>query len=555
MHKILVEVKNKTLSFSLYGIRGKVENLNNTNIINTEKMVFSDKYINENLDLIQSFFNLIVLKKEIDKVIVDINAIFPLVFRIINGISGIKTVSLLEDKTVSYIIFEDLLQSKYIENVDCYAIPSFMFDKLAIEKNMNIKSRCEILFLSNFMDGNDFSTYSDVYYKKNIRIDCKLDKREKEDIESFFRFNNKVRVINLYNVNEDAVEYIFSLLKINNKKNIRIVLEQDKADKTIIDLFDKLCNKNKKLLKNNNLKLKIKYIKEYKEKNTLKQVNLSFFRMILILFIVIAIISIIVFAIKYNGDTDDINGEMDEIDEAIDLNEVDRYIEEDNEIVSENDDREEEETTNNNTNSSSNTSSNKKPVVQSPYYRKFSQVFADLLKINNETVGWLKVNNTNINYPVTRHKDNDYYLNYSFYKKKNSHGWIFMDYRNNIDALDKNTIIYGHRNNKGIMFATLKNVLDKKWYTNKSNQIITFNTLNADMKWQIFSIYTLKNTNDYLITTFTSNDTYNTFLNKIKKRSIYDFGVDVGVDDNILTLSTCYNNAEYRLVVHAKLIK
>lgn len=554
MHKILVEVKNKTLSFSLYGIRGKVENLNNTNIINTEKMVFSDKYINENLDLIQSFFNLIVLKKEIDKVIVDINAIFPLVFRIINGISGIKTISLLEDKTVSYIIFEDLLQSKYIENVDCYAIPSFMFDKLAIEKNMNIKSRCEILFLSNFMESNDFNTYSDVFYKKNIRIDCKLDKREKEDIESFFRFNNKVKVINLYNVNEDAVEYIFSLLKINNKKNIRIVLEQDKADKTIIDLFDKLCNKNKKLLKNNNLKLKIKYIKEYKEKNTLKQVNLSFFRMILILFIVIAVISIVVFAIKYNGDTDDINGEMDEIDEAIDLNEVDRYIEEDNEIVSEDDDIE-EENTNNDNNSSGNTSSNKKPAVQSPYYRKFSQVFEDLLKINNETVGWLKVNNTNINYPVTRHKDNDYYLNYSFYKKKNSHGWIFMDYRNNIDALDKNTIIYGHRNNKGIMFATLKNVLDKKWYTNKSNQVITFNTLNADMKWQIFSIYTLKNTNDYLITTFTSNDTYNTFLNKIKKRSIYDFGVDVGVDDNILTLSTCYNNAEYRLVVHAKLIK
>ena len=130
-----------------------------------------------------------------------------------------------------------------------------------------------------------------------------------------------------------------------------------------------------------------------------------------------------------------------------------------------------------------------------------------------------------------------------------------MDYRNRIDALDRNTIIYGHRNSKGLMFGTLKNVLEKKWYTNKSNQIITFNTLNTDMKWQIFSIYTLKNTNDYLITTFTSDETYNTFLDKIKKRSIYDFGVEVGVDDNILTLSTCYNNAEYRLVVHAKLIK
>jgi len=551
MHKILIEVKNKTLSFSLYGVRGKVENLNNTNIVNTEKMVFSDKYINENLDLVQSFFNLIVIKKEIDKVIIDINAIFPLVFRILNGISGIKSVSLLEDKTISYIIFEDLLHSKYIEDVDCYAIPSFMFDKLAIEKNMNIKSRCEILFLSNFMESNNFNTYSDVYYKKIVRIDCKLDKREKEDIESFFKFNNKVKVINLFNVNDEAVEYVLSLIKSNNKKNIRIVLEQDIADKSVIELFDKICNRNKKLLKNNNIKLKIKYIKEYKEKNTLKQVNLSFFRLILILFIVIAIVSIIVFVIKYNGDTDDINDEMEEIGSAIDLNQVDRYIEEESEIIV----AEEEEEEESNTGGSTNNQQNNKPAEESPYYRKFSQVFDELLGINNETVGWLKVNNTKINYPVTRHKDNDYYLNHSYYKKKNSHGWIFMDYRNSIDALDRNTIIYGHRNSKGLMFGTLKNVLEKSWYTNKNNQVITFNSVNADMKWQIFSIYTLKNTNDYLITSFTSDETYNTFLNKIKKRSIYDFGVEVGVDDNILTLSTCYNNAEYRLVVHAVLIK
>ena len=52
-----------------------------------------------------------------------------------------------------------------------------------------------------------------------------------------------------------------------------------------------------------------------------------------------------------------------------------------------------------------------------------------------------------------------------------------MDYRNSIDVLDKNTIIYGHRNKQGLMFGTLKNVLEKKWYTNESNQIITFNTL------------------------------------------------------------------------------
>ena len=67
MHKILVEVKNKTLSFSLLSSRVKSENLNNTNVIDTEKMVFSDKYINDNLELIKSFFNDIILKKEIER--------------------------------------------------------------------------------------------------------------------------------------------------------------------------------------------------------------------------------------------------------------------------------------------------------------------------------------------------------------------------------------------------------------------------------------------------------------------------------------------------------
>lgn len=543
MHKILVEVKKNTLSFSLYGSRQKVESLNDTNVVNTEKMVFSDNYINENLDLIKSFFSLIVLKKNITRITISINAIFPLVYRVIDDIANIKSICLLEDKAVGYIIFEHLLESKYIEEVECYSISSFMYDKLDIEKNMKVKSRCEVLFLSNFMESNNFNTYSDVYYKKVVNIDCKLDKIDKDDIESFFKFNNKVKIINLSNVSKDSVEFILNLIKVNNKKNIKIILNQKDNDRKIIDLADGIINENKKLLKSNNIKVKIGYTKEYRDKNTLKQVNLSFFRLILILFIVLAIASGIVFYIKYKEDTDEINNEMEELNETIDLNKIDEYLAEEEKIVIEEEEEEEKK------------SSSSGSGYVSPYYRNFSQVFDDLLKINDETVGWLKVNNTKINYPVTQHSDNEYYLNYSYYKQKNSHGWIFMDYRNSIDALDKNTIIYGHRNSKGLMFGTLKNVLEKSWYTKESNQIITFNTLNQDMKWQIFSIYTLKNTNDYLITNFSSDETYTNFINKIKGRSIYDFGVEVGVDDNILTLSTCYNGPEYRLVVHAKLIK
>lgn len=550
MYKILIEVKNNILSFSLYQSKERIENLNDTNIVNNEKMVFSDKYINENLDLVKSFFNLIIIKKNINKVNIDINAIFPLVYRIIGDSSNIKCISLLEDKTISYIIFEYLLESKYIESLDCYSIPSFMFDKLAIDKNMNIKSRCEVLFLSNFMEKNNFNTYSDVYYKKEIEIDCDLKKNDKEDIESFFRFNNKLKVINLYNISKDSINYILNLIKVNGIKNIKILMCQEKNERSIISLTDDIISENKKLLKSNNIKVKINYTKEYREKNTLKQVNLSFFRLILVLFIILSVSATIIFYHKYNGDTDIINKEMNSINEAIDLNEIDRYIEEEEEIIIEDDDVEEVE--DDELNNDDDTSSNK---VVSPYYRKFEQVFDELLKINDETVGWLKVNNTKINYPVTQHIDNEYYLNYSYYNQKNSHGWIFMDYRNSIDVLDKNTIIYGHRNNKGLMFGSLKNVLNKSWYSNKDNQIITFNTLNQDMKWQIFSIYTLKNTNDYLTVNFEDDDSFNNFIDMLKSRSIYDFKVDLDVNDNILTLSTCYNNAEYRLVVHAKLIK
>ena len=544
MIKILVEVHKKNISFSLYTSRQKIENINNTNVINTQKMIFSDAYINENIDIIKSFFNLIVLKREIDSVRILTNDLFPLVYSIVEDISNVKEIDLVEDKNVSYIIFEKLLSSKYIERVNCYSIPSFMLDKLDIDKDIEIKTRCEVLYLSDFMEKNNFHSYSDVYYKKTIDVSCQFDKTSLEDIDAFFRFNNKLKVINLYDVDENGINYILTKIKENNKKNIKIVLHQKENNNTIIKLVDHITNKNKKLLKNNNLRLKIEYTNEYRSKNTMKQINLGFFRFILILFIALAISLAVVFYLKYKEDTRKINEELDGIDEAIDLNEIDNFFEEeknfDDTPLEEEPEKEEDKP---------------EPSEPSPYYKEFNQVFDELLKINDETVGWLKINNTNINYPVVQHSDNEYYLNNSYYKKRNSHGWIFLDYRNNINPLDKNIIIYGHRNNYGVMFANLKKVLDKNWYTNKSNQIITFNTIHKNMKWQIFSIYTLKNTNDYLTMSFANDETFENFLKMIKKRSIYNFKVDVKASDNILTLSTCYNNSEYRLVVHAKLLK
>ena len=192
-------------------------------------------------------------------------------------------------------------------------------------------------------------------------------------------------------------------------------------------------------------------------------------------------------------------------------------------------------------------------TYSSAYYTNYSQVFDELLKKNSDTVGYLSVNNTKINYPVVQGSTNSYYLNRDFNKRKNSMGWIFMDYRNNSKELDKNTIIYGHNIKQGIMFGTLKYALNSSWYKKESNQIITFNTPTKNMKWRIFSIYRIPATEDYLKTEFKDDAEYMDFINMLKSRSLYDFNQTIDESSKIITLSTCFSHTT-RHVVHAVLI-
>lgn len=179
---------------------------------------------------------------------------------------------------------------------------------------------------------------------------------------------------------------------------------------------------------------------------------------------------------------------------------------------------------------------------------------SNLKKENNETVAWINVNNTNINYPIVKHNDNEYYLNHDFHGLKNEAGWVFMDYRNNIENFDKNTIIYAHARKNKTMFGSLKNVLNSDWQKNTSNHALRLSTEYSNSIWQVFSVYKIPTTNDYIQTDFNSDELYLEFLNKIKNRSIYNFNADINKDDKILTLSTCYAGNQ-KVVLHAKLIK
>lgn len=183
--------------------------------------------------------------------------------------------------------------------------------------------------------------------------------------------------------------------------------------------------------------------------------------------------------------------------------------------------------------------------------------FKDLLEKNNETVAWIKVNNTNVNYSVVQHNDNEYYLTHDFNKRNNMNGWIYGDYRDDFKYFGTNTILYGHNMTNRTMFGSLAWCLKESWYSNIENHYIKLSTPHSNTVWRIFSIYTIKPEVYYLKTYFKSDEEHQEFLDTLHKRSIYNFNIEekLTTNDKILTLSTCSDDGTKRIVIHAKMIK
>ena len=269
-----------------------------------------------------------------------------------------------------------------------------------------------------------------------------------------------------------------------------------------------------------------------KKKRKLKWKNIIIILIVtaLIITLIISIFNIV----KWKMDSNKTNEEITNIQEDIDVDEVeDTENTEIIELVEE-------------------------PPKENPYwdYINMNMINVDfnvLKRTNPDVVGWVKVNGTNINYPFVQANDNKYYLTHSFNKSYNAAGWVFLDYRNN-NTNNKNTIIYAHGRTDKTMFGTLRKVLNNGWLNNTDNFVIKISTETENSLWQIFSVYHIPTTSDYLKTDFNDDTEYQNFLDMIKNRSSHNFNTNVTSTDNILTLSTCYNNNEI-MVVHAKLIK
>lgn len=180
---------------------------------------------------------------------------------------------------------------------------------------------------------------------------------------------------------------------------------------------------------------------------------------------------------------------------------------------------------------------------------------------NSDTFGYIRIDDTKINYPIMQGPDNDYYLQRGFNKKYLKVGSIFADYRNSRSITEnKNIIIFGHNMLNGSMFHDLARLdrdlhRDADQYLSEHDEI-RISSFDGIYIFKIFAFYHTTDEDPYLVTNFFSDAAFLSYCNTAIEKSMHDTGITVGADDIILTLSTCVNGKPTeRYACHAKLVE
>ena len=182
--------------------------------------------------------------------------------------------------------------------------------------------------------------------------------------------------------------------------------------------------------------------------------------------------------------------------------------------------------------------------------------FNELKKKNSDTVGFIKVNGTNVNYPIVQGDNNSYYLNHSYDKSYNSYGSIFMDYSSNNDFSDLNTFLYGHYTGNGSMFGELKKYMNESFYL--EHPFFYILTPQQNYKVEVFSVYTDEALSNSYNSNFGSLYDFKIYLEIIKNKRRYKTNTNVNyVLDRIITLYSCSHESgskTERYFIHGKII-
>lgn len=194
----------------------------------------------------------------------------------------------------------------------------------------------------------------------------------------------------------------------------------------------------------------------------------------------------------------------------------------------------------------------KELVVLEKYEKLFSQ--------NKSLIGWIKIDDTNIDYPVMQTVNNEYYLDHNYNQQYDKNGSIFLDKDCDITNPGSNMIIYGHHMKSGRMFGNLKLFSNKAYY--EKHPIIQFDTIYEEGRYQIMYVFRSRIYNEdeivfkyYQFFDASTPEEFDSNMNEMAKLSLYDTGVTAKYGDRLITLSTCDNSEQDgRFVVVAKKI-
>lgn len=179
--------------------------------------------------------------------------------------------------------------------------------------------------------------------------------------------------------------------------------------------------------------------------------------------------------------------------------------------------------------------------------------FAKLTETNPDFRGWLYFPALDISYPVVQGEDNSYYLKRSFEGESVNAGCIFMDSEASADWSDRNTFIFGHNMRDGSMFGTFKNLFKGTTSCEEDPYFYMYTEENVYI-YEIFSYYETRGDSDRYAT-FTSEASYDDYVQWATEHSLYASDADLSDRGNIVTLSTCYGSAgtNRRALIHGVL--
>ncbi len=175
-----------------------------------------------------------------------------------------------------------------------------------------------------------------------------------------------------------------------------------------------------------------------------------------------------------------------------------------------------------------------------------------LLRMNPDTVGWIRIENTKVDYPIVQSEDNDYYLDTGFDHKPNRAGAVFMDYRDvfgfDVSGQSDNIVIYGHNMANNTMFGSLRRYRQDYTYY-ETNQYIDVWSNYDHYSYVIFGLVITDGSAEaewryWDMEEFATQQEFEDYVSTVRRKNLVDIDVDVQYGDQLLTLSTCYSDAD-----------